>query len=55
MKITYIVEDFSENGGVERIVTEKASTLATEYEHVVSVVSVYDDKRKELYHLDESI
>ncbi|MDD7742674.1 MAG: glycosyltransferase family 4 protein [Prevotella pectinovora] len=55
MKITYIVEDFSENGGVERIVTEKANTLATEYGHEVSVVSVYDDKRRELYHLDESI
>lgn len=29
MKIIYVVEDFSENGGVERIVSEKANTLAS--------------------------
>lgn len=55
MKIAYIVEDFSENGGVERIVTEKANSLSAEYGHEVSIVSVYADKRPELYRLAPSI
>lgn len=55
MKIAYIVEDFSVNGGVERIVTEKANSLSTEYGHEVSIVSVYADKRPELYRLAPSI
>ena len=33
MNIVYVVEDFSENGGVERIVAQKANTLASQYNH----------------------
>lgn len=55
MKIVYIVEDFAENGGVERIVSLKANELSTKYGHDVTIVSVYKDKRPVLYSLDKSI
>lgn len=51
MNIIYVVEDFSENGGVERIVSQKANELATHYGHKVSIISVYDDPRPILYQL----
>lgn len=51
MNIIYIVEDFSENGGVERIVSQKANELATHYGHKVAIISVYDDPRPMLYRL----
>lgn len=55
MKIVYIVEDFAENGGVERIVSLKANELSTKYGHDVTIVSVYKDERPMLYSLDKSI
>ena len=55
MKIMYIVEDFAENGGVERIVSQKANTFATDYRHDVTIVSVYDDPRPVLYDIDKSV
>ncbi|WP_417097304.1 glycosyltransferase family 4 protein [Leyella stercorea] len=55
MKIVYIVEDFAENGGVERIVSLKANELSTKYGHDVTIVSVYKDERPVLYSLDKSI
>ena len=55
MKIVYIVEDFAENGGVERIVSLKANELSTKYGHDVTIVSVYKDERPVLYSLDQSI
>lgn len=51
MNIIYVVEDFSENGGVERIVSQKANALATQYGHKVTIISVYDDPRPMLYKL----
>ena len=51
MNIIYVVEDFSENGGVERIVSQKANELATHYGHKVTIISVYDDPRPMLYRL----
>lgn len=51
MNIIYVVEDFSENGGVERIVSQKANELATHYGHKVAIISVYDDPRPILYRL----
>lgn len=55
MNIIYVIEDYSENGGVERIVSDKANTLSTHYHHNVTLVSVYRDSRKELYKLDDNI
>lgn len=55
MKILYLVEDFSENGGVERIVSQKASILSTEYGHDVSILSVYRDERPILYPIDKGV
>ncbi len=55
MKITYIVEDFSENGGVERIVTQKANELSNIFGHEVSLISVYDDARQPANSLAENI
>lgn len=55
MKIMYIVEDFAENGGVERIVSEKAGILSCRYGHDVTIVSVYDDPRPVLYAIDKSV
>ena len=51
MNIIYVVEDFSENGGVERIVSQKTNELATHYGHKVAIISVYDDPRPMLYRL----
>ena len=55
MNIIYVVEDFSENGGVERIVSQKANTLACKYKHKVSIVSIYHDNRPMLYTIDKSV
>ena len=55
MNIVYVIEDFSENGGVERIVSMKASLLASRYGHQVSLISVYHDERLEKYLLDERV
>ena len=46
MNIVYIIEDYSENGGVEKIVSMKANTFYQEYHHQVTVISVYEDKQK---------
>ena len=51
----YLVEDFAENGGVERIVSEKANILSCQYGHNVTIVSVYDDPRPILYELKQSV
>ena len=55
MNIVYIIEDYSENGGVEKIVSMKANTFYQEYHHQVTVISVYEDKRKQQYILNEGI
>lgn len=55
MRIVYVVEDFSENGGVERIVSDKANTLATELQHEVTLITVYRDSRPQRYKLHESV
>lgn len=33
MNIVYVIEDYSENGGVEKIVSMKANTFYQEYHH----------------------
>ena len=55
MNIIYVIEDYSENGGVERIVSDKANTLSTQYHHNVTLISVYRDNRKEQFKLDDGI
>lgn len=55
MKINYVIEDFSVLGGIERIVSQKANILATQYGHDVTVISVYKDDRPVRYPLDKSI
>ena len=55
MNIIYVIEDYSENGGVERIVSDKANTLFTHYHHKVTIISVYRDNRKEQFKLDDGI
>lgn len=55
MKINYVIEDFSVCGGIERIVSRKASILAARYGHDVNIISVYEDNRPVRYPLDESI
>ena len=55
MNVIYVIEDYSENGGVERIVSDKANTLSTQYHHNVTLVSVYRDNRKETNALDDSV
>lgn len=55
MKISYVIEDFSVFGGIERIVSRKASILAARYGHDVNIISVYEDNRPVRYPLDESI
>ena len=55
MNIVYIIEDYSENGGVEKIVSMKANTFYQEYHHQFTVISIYEDKRKQQYSLNEDI
>lgn len=55
MKINYVIEDFSVLGGIERIVSQKANILATQYGHDITVISVYKDDRPVRYPLDKSI
>lgn len=55
MNIIYVIEDYSENGGVERIVSDKANTLSTQYHHNVTLITVYRDNRKEQFKLDDGI
>ena len=55
MNIIYVVEDFSENGGVERIVSQKAAELSDRYGHTVTIISVYKDPRPILNRLPESV
>lgn len=55
MKIIYIVEDISSPGGVERIISEKANTLSTQYRHNVTLISVYRDERPLPYTLDKNV
>lgn len=55
MNIIYVVEDFSENGGVERIVSQKATELSTSHGHTVTIISVYKDPRPVLNRLPESV
>lgn len=55
MKISYVIEDFSVFGGIERIVSRKASILAARYGHDVTIISVYEDDRPIRYPLDGSI
>lgn len=55
MNIIYVIEDYSENGGVERIVSDKANTLFTQYHHNVTLISVYHDIRPQHYHLMDGI
>ncbi len=55
MNIVYIIEDYSENGGVERIVSMKANTLYQQYHHQITLISVYEDNRPLQYTLDKGI
>lgn len=55
MNIIYVLDDYSENGGVERIVTEKANTLSNQYHNNVTLISIYHDNRPEQYKLDNNV
>lgn len=55
MNIVYIVEDFSENGGVEKIVSLKANLFAAKHQHQVTLISIYQDFRTQQFQLDSSI
>ena len=55
MNIIYVIEDYSENGGVERIVSEKANTLSTQYKNRVTLISVYSDNRPQHYKLEDGV
>ena len=55
MNIIYVIEDYSENGGVERIVSEKANTLSTKYKNRVTLISVYSDNRPQHYKLEDGV
>ena len=55
MNIIYVIEDYSENGGVERIVSDKANTLSTQYQHNVTLITVYRDNRKEQFKLNDGV
>lgn len=55
MNITYIVEDYSENGGVERIISMKANMFSKQYQHQVTLISIYQDKRPMQYTLEDNV
>lgn len=51
MNIVYLIEDFSVKGGAERIISEKAETLASAYGHDITIVSIFHDERPPAYPL----
>lgn len=55
MNIIYVIEDYSENGGVERIVSDKANTLSTQHKHHVTLISIYRDNRPQHYKLEDGV
>ena len=55
MNIIYVIEDYSENGGVERIVSDKANTLSTQHKHHVTLISIYHDIRPQHYKLEDGV
>lgn len=55
MKIVYVIEDFYIGGGVERIVSEKANILSSQYGHEVTLISIYRDEPRQSYYLNKSI
>lgn len=55
MKIVYIVEDYHECGGVERICSEKANILSSEYHHEVTFLSIYKDERNQQFPLNDGV
>lgn len=55
MKLVYVIEDFSENGGVERIVAEKANIFSNEFHHEVTIISIYKDSREIAYKFERNV
>lgn len=55
MKIIYTIEDISVKGGAEKIITQKANSLATEYGHDVLIVSIFQDERPASYPLAKGV
>lgn len=55
MKIIYTIEDISVKGGAEKIITQKANSLATEYGHDVLIVSIFQDERPVSYPLAKGV
>lgn len=55
MEIVYVIEDFSVKGGAERIIAEKANYFATNFQHHVTIVSIYHDPRPLSYPLAKGV
>lgn len=55
MKIVYVIEDFYICGGVERIVSEKANILCSQYGYEVTLLSIYRDTPCQSYPLNEKV
>lgn len=51
MNIVYLIEDFSIKGGAERIISQKAEILSSDYGHDVTIVSIFRDERPPAYPL----
>lgn len=54
MNIVYLIEDFSIKGGAERIISQKAEILASDYGHNVTIVSIFNDERPTAYPLNKT-
>lgn len=53
--IVYVIENIALGGGAERIISDKANILFTQYGYKITIISIYEDVREASYPLDDSI
>lgn len=53
--IVYVIEDIAVRGGAERIISDKANILSAQYEHKITIISIYEDCRPTSYPLNKDI
>lgn len=53
--IIYVIENIAIRGGAERIISDKANILSAQYEHKITIISIYEDCRPTSYPLNKDI
>ena len=55
MKLLYLIDTLYKAGGMERILTEKANVLSSQYGYEVLVVTNHQKGRPSFFHLDDGV